>query len=167
MCGLYAQKTRPEYAPQHRPSFPRRREPREKQSTPSLLPRPQKATVKVNRGQTGGASAKICAISVIRGSDKTVPFAKRQQGVSGAAVQTPTNITVHAHPFPIHIPTINLNIQTHNCYLLPMSYIVEPLTLWPRIDGSGHLSSRETTRGIKDHYVEGINGHFQSHRIHR
>ena len=30
-----------------------------------------------------------------------------------------------------------------------MSYIVEPLTLWPRIDGSGHLSSRETTRGIR------------------
>ena len=66
-----------------------------------------------------------------------------------SAVQTPTNITVHAHPFPINIPTINLNIQTHNCYLLPMSYIVEPLTLWPRIDGSGHLSSRETTRGIR------------------
>ena len=30
-----------------------------------------------------------------------------------------------------------------------MSYIMEPLTLWPRIDGSGHLSSRETTRGIR------------------
>ena len=26
---------------------------------------------------------------------------------------------------------------------------MEPLTLWPRIDGSGHLSSRETTRGIR------------------
>ena len=30
-----------------------------------------------------------------------------------------------------------------------MSYIMKPLTLWPRIDGSGHLSSRETTRGIR------------------
>ena len=26
---------------------------------------------------------------------------------------------------------------------------MEPLTLWPRIDGSGQLSSRETTRGIR------------------
>ena len=42
-----------------------------------------------------------------------------------------------------------------------MSYIVEPLTLWPRIDGSGHLSSRETTRGIRTNTLKASTDTFK------
>ena len=42
-----------------------------------------------------------------------------------------------------------------------MSYMMEPLTLWPRIDGSGHLSSRETTRGIRTITLTAITDTFK------
>ena len=42
-----------------------------------------------------------------------------------------------------------------------MSYKVEPLTLWPRIDGSGHLSSRETTRGIRTNTLKASTDTFK------
>ena len=42
-----------------------------------------------------------------------------------------------------------------------MSYIVEPLTLWPRIDGSGHLSSRKTTRGIRTNTLKASTDTFK------
>ena len=35
---------------------------------------------------------------------------------------------------------------------------MEPLTLWPRIDGSGQLSSRETTRGIRTNTLTASTG---------
>ena len=42
-----------------------------------------------------------------------------------------------------------------------MSYMMEPLTLWPRIDGSGHLSSRETTRGIRTNTLKASTDTFK------
>ena len=141
-------------------------------------------TLTDSRNPPHPSAQSACAIRVIRGSDKTVPFAKPKcptagrgseatAGVSGAAVRHPAHprsTYLYPNSFPIpKIPSIP-KFPVHPKSLDTYRIVVLALEMYTHLVSDRRIRATIKSRlgeRNQEQYVDGNHGHFQSHRNHR